>query len=60
MKKSRSVEAGLSVDVNAGAGLRFKLLTLEALIKAKEAADRKKDRAVLPLLRETLKTKKSG
>jgi hypothetical protein len=47
-----------TIDVDAGGKLRLKLLTLEALIEAKEAAARAKDRAMLPVLRQTLKERR--
>jgi len=36
------------------AGLALRVLSLEAVIRSKEHADRDKDRAALPLLRKTL------
>ncbi len=36
-------------------GVEVRILDLDALIESKEAADRPKDRAVLPILRETLR-----
>jgi hypothetical protein len=36
-------------------GLTIRVLDLDAVIESKEAADRPKDRAALPLLRETLR-----
>jgi hypothetical protein len=41
-------------------GMRLRVLDLEAVIEAKETADRPKDRAVLPILRRTLELKKSS
>lgn len=41
------------------ADMRLKLLTLEKLIKLKEAAGREKDIAVLPVLRRALKAKRT-
>jgi hypothetical protein len=40
------------------AGENLIVATLEDVIRSKEAADRNKDRAVLPLLRDTLAVKK--
>lgn len=40
-------------------GLRLKVLDLEAIIESKEHADRPKDRATLPFLRELLEIKNS-
>lgn len=40
-------------------GLEVRVLDLEAVIQAKEYANRDKDRAVLPILRRTLETKSS-
>ena len=40
------------------AGIRVRALDLETLIQLKERADRDKDRAVLPILRSTLATRK--
>lgn len=40
------------------AGIRVLALDLETLIQVKERADRDKDRAVLPILRSTLATRK--
>ncbi len=42
------------------AGMRLRVLDLEAIIETKEFADRDKDRAVLPILRRTLELKRSG
>ncbi len=42
------------------AGLRLRVLGLEAVIESKEFADREKDRAVLPILRRTLELKRSS
>ena len=39
-------------------GLTVRVLDLEAVIESKEAADRPKDRAALPLLRETLRLRR--
>lgn len=39
-------------------GLEVRVLDLEAVIESKEAAGRPKDRAALPLLRETLRLKR--
>ncbi len=44
-----------SLDV---AGITVRVLDLETVIESKEALGREKDRAVLPLLRETLRLKK--
>jgi hypothetical protein len=41
----------------AVAGLEVHALSLEAVIRSKEHADRDKDRAALPLLRKTLALK---
>lgn len=41
-------------------GLRVRVLTLAAVVRSKEHADRDKDRAVLPVLRRTLALKQSG
>lgn len=38
--------------------LEVRVLDLEAVIETKEAADRDKDRAILPLLRETLRLRR--
>jgi hypothetical protein len=40
--------------------MKLRLLTLEKLIELKEAANREKDRAVLPLLRQTLEAKRKS
>ena len=40
--------------------MRLRVLSLEAVIEAKEIADRDKDRAVLPILRQTLEMKKAS
>ncbi len=40
------------------AGIRVKVLGLEKVIETKEAADRDKDRAVLPVLRRSLELKR--
>ena len=40
------------------AGMRLRVLSLEAIIESKEYADREKDRAVLPILRRTLELKR--
>lgn len=50
---SRSAEIQLS-------DLTIRVIELAALIEAKEAADREKDRAVLPLLRRTLALRGEG
>ncbi len=42
-------------EVEISGGLRFRVLDLERLIEAKEAAGRPKDLMVLPILRETLR-----
>jgi hypothetical protein len=39
-------------------GIAVRVLDLDALIESKEAADRPKDRAALPLLRETLRLRR--
>ena len=39
-------------------GLAVRVLDLDAVIESKEAADRPKDRAALPLLRETLRLRR--
>jgi hypothetical protein len=39
-------------------GEELAVASLEDVIRSKEAADRKKDRAVLPILRDTLAVKK--
>ncbi len=39
-------------------GIEIKLLPLERIIRSKEAADRDKDRAVLPLLRDIAASRK--
>ncbi len=49
LTRSHAVEAG---------GLSVRVLDLDALIEAKEAAGRDKDRAALPLLRETLRLRR--
>jgi hypothetical protein len=41
-------------------GVRFRLAALEDVISSKEAADRAKDRAVLPLLRALLARLRAG
>ena len=41
-------------------GVRFRLAALEDVIASKEAADRPKDRATLPLLRALLARLRSG
>jgi len=41
-------------------GMSIRVLTLEAVIACKEAADRPKDRAVLDLLRQTLAEQRRG
>ena len=40
-------------------GMRLRVLNLESIIESKEFANRDKDRAVLPILRRTLKIKES-
>jgi len=40
------------------AGMRLRVLNLDTVIETKEAANRDKDRAVLPILRRTLELKK--
>lgn len=42
------------------AGLNVRVLSLEAVIRSKEHANRDKDRAALPLLRQTLSLKARG
>lgn len=42
------------------AGMRLRVLDLDAVIESKEAANRDKDRAVLPILRRTLELKKDS
>jgi hypothetical protein len=61
----REIGAGLGwVEVSArshptqAAGVTVRVLDLEAVIESKEAANRDKDRAALPLLRETLRLKR--
>ena len=40
-------------------GMRLRVLNLKSIIESKEFANREKDRAVLPILRRTLKIKES-
>jgi hypothetical protein len=40
--------------------MRVRVLALETIIAVKEQLDTDKDRAALPVLRETLRLKKSG
>jgi hypothetical protein len=49
---------GRSVEIAAG-DLRVRVLDLAALIETKEQAGREKDRATLPILRETLRLRSS-
>lgn len=41
-------------------GLRLRVLDLEAVVETKQTANREKDRAVLPILRRTLRAKTEG
>jgi hypothetical protein len=49
-----------TVELAAGAGLRVRVLALEALIAIKEETAGEKDLAVLPILRRTLEEKNRG
>ena len=48
-----------SSEIIVAEGLRVKILNLETLIEVKEQLNGEKDRAMLPLLRRTLRDKKS-
>jgi hypothetical protein len=49
-----------SIELDAEEGLRIKVLDLATLIMAKEQLGGEKDRAALPILRETLALKNRG
>lgn len=49
-----------AVDVELAPGLVVKVLPLDRIIASKKAAGRLKDRAVLPMLRDVLKTLRRG
>lgn len=53
--ESFDVEISRSVDVEIAPGLVVKVLPLDRVIASKRAANRKKDRAQLPVLRDALK-----
>jgi hypothetical protein len=49
-----------SEEMEIADGMRVRVLALETIIAVKEQLDTDKDRAALPVLRETLRLKKSG
>jgi predicted nucleotidyltransferase len=49
-----------TVRLDIGSGITIRALTLEKLIKLKEELGGEKDRAVLPILRRTLREKERG